>query len=241
MKGSNANVLTIAKKCKNILASNWQGNLNTIKADSKGSKQNIYTSKVKYLVKRGKPYIWVPENDLHNGNTVVDERASFAVASPHPGRLGNLLRSMKKLPARIALGGEVVPVGEEKVKSAYESLREMIIAEKTEIEDSGYAVSAPLATKLIDGINQSELRRRALVVLCFAFLNVYGRDAYVKSVDCKGFDVLVKVAGDSDTYVWKEYRLTLSKEAQDIKSFCSQLVQMEEVALEKVKSLSGLA
>lgn len=31
--------------------------------DSKG---DIHSSKVKYMVKRGKPYIWVPENDTHN-------------------------------------------------------------------------------------------------------------------------------------------------------------------------------
>ncbi|KAL8492830.1 hypothetical protein ACS0TY_024142 [Phlomoides rotata] len=30
-----SSVLTFAEKCKNILASNWQGNLNTIKADAK--------------------------------------------------------------------------------------------------------------------------------------------------------------------------------------------------------------
>ncbi|XP_074286692.1 uncharacterized protein LOC141611935 [Silene latifolia] len=300
MKGG---VLSLAMKCKNILASNWQGNLNTIKAVSKGSKQDIYTSKVNYLLNTGKPYIWVPKDDLHNVNTEVDERASFAVASPHPGPLANLFRSMRKLPARIALSGEVVPVREEKVKSAYESLREMITAEVTEIAESGYAVSgilssstightsrsenlvelldneenyvvykfnissctfidgnggnhevdlddfdkskfdnlSPLSTKLIDGINQSELRRRALLVLCFAFLNVNARDAYVHSVDCKGFDVLLKVAGDNDAYHWKEYRLPLSKDAPDVESFCSQLVQMEEAALEKVKKLGGLA
>ncbi|THG15692.1 hypothetical protein TEA_021649 [Camellia sinensis var. sinensis] len=57
----------IAPLCSvTILASNWQGNLNTIKADAKGSKEEIYTSMVKYFVKRGKPYIWVPEKDFHN-------------------------------------------------------------------------------------------------------------------------------------------------------------------------------
>ncbi|KAL9230561.1 hypothetical protein vseg_005898 [Gypsophila vaccaria] len=302
MKGSKSNVFTIATKCKNILASNWQGHLNTIKADSKGSKQDIYTSKVKYLFKRGKPYIWIPESDLHNVNALVDERASFAVASPHPGALANIYRSLKKLPARIALTGEVIPLEDEKAKSMYESVREMIIAEQTEITESNYAVSgilssstfgstarsenlvelldneenyvvykfstssymyidrnggnhevnpedfekskydklSPLATKLIDGINQSEIRRRALVVLCFAFLNVHARDVYVQSVDCKGFDVLAKVAGDNGEYVWKEYRLTLSEEAQDVESFCCRLVEMEEAALDKVKRLSGL-
>lgn len=30
------------------------------------SKEEIYTSKVKYFIKRGRPYIWVPEKDSHN-------------------------------------------------------------------------------------------------------------------------------------------------------------------------------
>lgn len=30
------------------------------------SKEDVYTSKVKYILRRGKPYIWVPEKDLHN-------------------------------------------------------------------------------------------------------------------------------------------------------------------------------
>ena len=30
------------------------------------SKEEIYSSKVKYFVKKGTPYIWIPEHDLHN-------------------------------------------------------------------------------------------------------------------------------------------------------------------------------
>lgn len=30
------------------------------------SKGDIHTSKVKYILRRGQPYLWVPENDLHN-------------------------------------------------------------------------------------------------------------------------------------------------------------------------------
>ncbi|WMV33382.1 hypothetical protein MTR67_026767 [Solanum verrucosum] len=72
IKGGKTSVLTYAEKCKNILASNWQGYLNTVKADANGSKGEIYTSKVRYFVRRGKPYIWVPENDMHNvGATLV--------------------------------------------------------------------------------------------------------------------------------------------------------------------------
>uniref|UniRef100_A0A7C9EDW6 DUF2470 domain-containing protein n=1 Tax=Opuntia streptacantha TaxID=393608 RepID=A0A7C9EDW6_OPUST len=302
MKGSRATALSLAQKCKNILASNWQGNLNTIKADSKGSKQEIHTSRVKYLLKRGKPHIWVPEKDKHNMNTFVDERASFAVASPYPGPLAGLFKAMKKLPARVALTGEVEALSDEKVRSTSESLREVLMSEQKAMVESSYAVSgilttstfgntsrsenlvellesdkkyvvykfnisscmfidgnggnhevdlddfqaskadklSPFAAKLIDGINQSQTRRRALMVLCFAFLNVNAKDACVLSVDRKGFDVLVKLPGHGGEYNWKELRVRFEEEAPDVERFCQQLVKMEERALEIVKRSSGL-
>ncbi|CAM8954193.1 unnamed protein product [Rhodiola kirilowii] len=46
-----------------VLSSNRQGQLNTIKADAKGSKEEIYSSRVKYMFKEDQPYIWVPEDN----------------------------------------------------------------------------------------------------------------------------------------------------------------------------------
>ncbi|TKY64874.1 hypothetical protein E2542_SST07725 [Spatholobus suberectus] len=148
MKRNKATVLAFAEKCKNILASNWQGSLNTIKADAKGSKGNIHTSKVKYIVRRGQPYLWVPESDLHNVNTIIDERGSFAVTSPFPGPLGVLLKSLKKLPARIALSGDVLPLKEDKAKSLAEKLQEVILSEQKAINEFTYTVSGVLSSSV---------------------------------------------------------------------------------------------
>ncbi|XP_061997764.1 uncharacterized protein LOC133715325 [Rosa rugosa] len=308
MKTNKATVLTFAEKCKSILSSNWQGQLNTVKADAKGSKEDIYTSKIKYICKRGKPYIWVPENELHNVNLIVDERSSFSVANPIPGPLASLLRSIKKLPARVALTGDVVSLTDEKAQSATKVLREDMLSEQTAISTSSYTVSgvlsssdhsrtsrsenlkdllegdekyivykfnqrscmyidgngsthdidqediggskadplAPLSAKLIDGINQSVARRRALMLFCLTYKNVNAKDAYMLSVDRKGFDILSKVAGPLlkdgiGQYQWKEFRFTLKEEARDVESFCSQLVEMEEDAVKEVSSHSGLA
>ncbi|KAK3034389.1 hypothetical protein RJ639_033660 [Escallonia herrerae] len=290
MKGSKATVLTFADKCKNILAANWQGSLNTIKADAKGSKDEIHTSKVKYFVKKGKPHIWVPEKDLHNMNTIIDERGSFAVASPFPGQIASLLKSVQKLPSRVALIGDVVPLKGEKVQLAEESLKGTISSEKNAIRQASYSVSgilsssnlsstsryenlqelldgdkqytvykfnissctyidgsggtrevdlddieaakadplSPYSTSLIDGINRSEARRRALIFFCITYLKRNAKDAYVLSIDRKGFDVLGKVLGPvmndgSRQYQWKEFRFTFKEEAQDIEKFCQQL------------------
>ncbi|KAI7752678.1 hypothetical protein M8C21_029211 [Ambrosia artemisiifolia] len=274
MKGGRTTVLTFAEKCKNILASNWQGNLNTVKADAKGSKDEIYSSKVKYFVKKGRPYIWVPHDDLHNVNTVIDERGSLAVTSPLPGSLANLLQSLKKPPNRIALVGELIPLGDKKVKSAAESLRETLISEGEAIKAFTYSVTGILSSSdfrstsraenlqellnedqeyriykfnpsLIDGINQSEARRRALMIFCATYLNKYVKDALVLSIDRKGIDVLGKFVGPmmddgSHEYQWRELRLLLKEEAPDVETFCKQLVEMEEEAIKNVSSFSGL-
>ncbi|PON88702.1 FMN-binding split barrel [Trema orientale] len=296
MKANKAKLLTFAEKCKNVLASNWQGHLNTIKADAKGSKADIYTSKVKYILKRGKPYIWVPEKELHNVNTIIDERASFSVTTPFPGPLATLLRSIKKLPTRAALTGDVVPYKD--VKSAAESLREVLLSEQNAISESSYTVSgilsssnlhntsrgenlktllegdenscvfidgnggthevdfedmnsskvdrlAPLSARIIDGINQSEARRRGLMLFCLMYLNANTKDAYMLSIDRKGFDVLGKISGPLSKdgfgqYQWREYRFSLKEEARDPETFCRQLVEMEEETVKLVSSSSGL-
>lgn len=307
MKGSKTTILTLAEKCKNILASNWQAQLNTIKADAKGSKGGIYSSKVKYILKKGKPYLWVNEKDMHNVNTIIDDRASLAVASPFPGPLANLFKSMQKLPARIAITGNVVPLKEEKVQLVAESLKEVMLSEQRQINEAPYTVSgvlsssnlittsrsenlkelldgveeygvyrfnlsscmfidghgrthevdmeaieaskvdplAFLSAKLIDGINRSESRRRALVLFCFVYLNADARDAFMLAVDRKGFDVLAKVPSSrskdgTSEYVWKQFRFPFKEEALDVETFCHQLVKMEEEAVKKVSGYSGL-
>ncbi|GAV68895.1 hypothetical protein CFOL_v3_12398 [Cephalotus follicularis] len=307
MKGTKATVLTLAEKCKNILASNWQGTLHTIKADAKGSKEDIYTSKVKYILLGGKPYIWVPEKEMHNVNIIVDERSSFSVASPFPAPLASLLKSISKLPARVSLTGNTETLKSEKVQLATESLKEVIQCERSGFSKFSYTVSsvlssnhiltswcenlkelldgtekyvvykfnlrscmfidgyggpyevdlkdiekskadllAPFSAKLIDGINQSEARRRALVLFCFVYLNANAKDAYMLSVDRKGFVVLAKISdsvikdGISE-YQWKELRFTFHEDALDVENFCRLLVEMEEEAIQKVSSYSGLA
>ncbi|MBA0571307.1 hypothetical protein Golob_004887 [Gossypium lobatum] len=114
-----------------------------------------------------------------------------------------------------------------------------------DMEKCKASLLAPYSAKLIDGINQSEARRRGLILFCFIYLNVNARDAYMLSLDRKGFDVLgkvrSKVTGDEiDEYQWKQFRITFKEETRDIESFCQQLVEMEEDAIKKVSSYSGL-
>ncbi|XP_022892879.1 uncharacterized protein LOC111407548 isoform X2 [Olea europaea var. sylvestris] len=276
MRGGRSSLVTLAKKCKDILASNWQGNLNTIKADAKGSKEEIYTSKVKYLLRKENPYIWVPEKDLHN-----------------------------VLPTRVALTGDVVLLKDNKAKLAAECLRDTILSDQRAVEESSNSVSGilssclhstlrsknllelledieqytvykfnprsctyiswdggnhevdlehfeasksdpllPFSMGLIDGINQNETRRRALILFCITFLNENAKDAFLLSIDRSGFDVLAKVFGSVNNgpqmYQWRELRLSFKEEARDAETFCQRLVEMEEEALKNVSSFSGI-
>lgn len=76
--------------------------------------------------------------------------------------------------------------------------------------------------------------------LCFCL-----KDAYLLSVDRKGFDLLGKFLGPvradgSPEYQWKEFRIVFKEEARHIEAFCQQLVQMEEEAIKNITSFSGL-
>ncbi|XP_072995239.1 uncharacterized protein [Typha latifolia] len=300
--------LSVTERCRNILASNWQAHLNTIKADVKGSKNDIYTSKVYYMIQKGRPYLWIRDGDFHNTNTLIDERGSLSISTLIPGPLMGLLRSIKKLPARVALSGDVIRMKDKKVQVVKDSIKESILSEYNTASQASYTVSAilssasiscrsrsegfvdilnandcynvykfdissctyidgsgdihdvelddieapkadlllPFSGKLIDGINQSQTRRRALILFCFEYYNMTARDALMLSIDQKGFDVLAKVpetvASSSlpQHYQWKEFRFSFKEEAKDIEAFCSMLVDLEEEALQNVKSYSGL-
>ncbi|KAA0042493.1 hypothetical protein IC582_020962 [Cucumis melo] len=307
VKPNKTALLTFAERCKNILASNWIATLNTIKADANGSKENIHTSKVKYMIRKGRPYIWVPEKDFHNVNTIIDERSSLAVASPFPGPLASLFKSLEKLPPRVALVGDMTRLKSEKAQDAVERLKAAILFEQKAIEDFGSLVSnilkssklkctsrsqhlkeilngneehvlykfdvrssmyidskggmyeveaehfttskadslTPFSAVLIDGINQNATRRRALMLFCLVYFNANAKDAYIVSVDRKGFELLGKVPilglnVEFGQYEWKDFRFTLKNEAKDIGDFCQQLLEMEEEVVKRITSYSGL-
>ncbi|CAM0872521.1 unnamed protein product [Alopecurus aequalis] len=138
--------LSVAEKCRNILGASWEAHLNTIKADVKGSKGGIHTSRVHYMVQKGMPYLIVPENDRHNINIVLDERGSLSVSSPVPGRLTSLLKSLNKFPPRVAMTGDVLRLKETKVPIIAESLKKAILKEHKAASEATYGVSTVLSS-----------------------------------------------------------------------------------------------
>ncbi|CAN8260505.1 unnamed protein product [Cochlearia groenlandica] len=304
MKGSKANLSALAEKSKTIIASNWQGYLNTIKPEDKAS--IIHTSKVKYVMRRGKPYLWVPEKEPHNVNIMFDERGSFSVNHPYPGPLAALFKLIGKLPNRVAFTGEIIPVKEKRIEAVNKYVEEAIQSEMGAISQSSNSVRSILnssnqmyasrceslrtlldggnekyviykfvpsscmlidpngarkeidlkvlelskadplgawSSKLVDGINKNESRRRALILFCLYYLDINARDAYMVSVDKKGFDLLGKVPNEEeaeDQYQWREFRFEFEEEVKDVEAFCNQLVEMEQEVVNKFTDHTGL-
>lgn len=122
-------------------------------------------------------------------------------------------------------------------------------AHDVEFKDVDAPKMDPLLTysaKLIDGINQSQTRRRALMLFCFEYYGTTARDALMLSIDHNGFDILGKVpegaskSSPTQQYVWEEFRFTFKDEAPDLETFCRLLVDLEEETLRSIKSYSGL-
>ncbi|XP_076910263.1 uncharacterized protein LOC143567842, partial [Bidens hawaiensis] len=114
-----------------------------------------------------------------------------------------------------------------------------------DVEESKADSLSLFSASLIDGINRSEARRRALMIFCATYLNKIVKDALVLSIDRRGLDVLGKFVGPmtddgSHEYQWRELRLPLKDEAPDVETFCKRLVEMEQEAIKNVSSFSGL-
>ncbi|PSS34541.1 Hemagglutinin-esterase-fusion glycoprotein chain 2 like [Actinidia chinensis var. chinensis] len=201
------------KQTVNILASNWQFNLNTIKADSKGSKEEIYISKVKYSVKKGRPYIWVPEEGLHRvvklaaeslRETISSERkaireSTYSVSgilsssnlgfTPRSENLQELLDGNEHSGLdgrlRVDCGRYADAKGSMELSilscmyidsnsGSHEVELEHVVASKADPlckVPIASTYKAPFSSSLIDGINQSEMRRRALILFCITYLS----------------------------------------------------------------------
>ncbi|KAI3973428.1 hypothetical protein MKW92_037569 [Papaver armeniacum] len=196
MKGSKDLALTFADKCKNIMASNWRGYLNTVEADAKGRCSYI---KVMYFLKRGKPYLCVPQDDLHNLNVVIDECGSMAVANPYPGPLANVLKSIGKLPTRVALTGDVVSLQEEKL--------ETIELEKKAFSAASYAVTEILSSSRISSISRTDNLRDVLSA---------GENAYVVyKFDLRSFGQFQHMSAVTDRDITIVY-VSLSKKTRNL-------------------------
>ncbi|KAJ7563068.1 hypothetical protein O6H91_03G095500 [Diphasiastrum complanatum] len=121
--------------------------------------------------------------------------------------------------------------------------------ELSDIMDSDASSSdalSPLLAAIIEGVNQSEQRRLALMALCVIHQRVRAQDAIMASADRWGFTVLAKVSDNTSNEKnfatetaeasltktrWKELRFSFDHEVRDADSFCFLLSELERETL----------
>ncbi|XP_065859582.1 uncharacterized protein [Euphorbia lathyris] len=70
----------------------------------------------------------------------------MAMGGPFLGPLANILKSMKKIPDRVALSGDVVALNDEKAELALESVGEVILSKQSVIKESNYTIFGVLSS-----------------------------------------------------------------------------------------------
>lgn len=107
------------------------------------------------------------------------------------------------------------------------------------ISDVAGAATDPLAglqTALVEGINRNDLKRRALILFCAAYMQVEVQDVYLFSIDKWGFNILAQPIQESDSFseggkkesLWREFRFMFNYEVRDVNAFCTVFLEMEK-------------
>eukprot|EP00252_Welwitschia_mirabilis_P006467 TRINITY_DN17349_c0_g1_i1.p1 TRINITY_DN17349_c0_g1~~TRINITY_DN17349_c0_g1_i1.p1 ORF type:complete len:349 (-),score=68.75 TRINITY_DN17349_c0_g1_i1:448-1494(-) len=151
--------MTLGQKCKNILASNMEGVLTTVKADAKGSKSELHSSSVKYIISNRQLVMWVTEEDFHTVNLLSDERGSLCVNQTSPPALVGFLHSIGRFPSRVTLVGDIVRLEEDEIDSHRKELEKILDSERQIVNESGYSVTEILnSSKEIIGARAEALQ-----------------------------------------------------------------------------------
>lgn len=297
--------LPLVQRCKNLLAANWRAQITTINATYDGpDAPKVHGSLVNYVLVGGSPLLWIPKNDAHELNLVLDERGSMVVGHTDPPPLVRAWREVGRVPPRAMLLGSVAPLQRHeldyvkrrvaKVQGAVNDVvKEAGSALQSVLQESGNLINSrarafeamvtatdaeysifsltpkschfvdvlggrhevdvgdiagaavdPLCRvllALVDGINQSETRRFALIVFCAVYLQVRVQDAYIFAADRWGFNVLAKAVPSEESdaaepnKLWREFRFGFSREVKDAEGFCVLLAEMEKESLDALK------
>ena len=103
--------LPLVQRCKNLLAANWRAQMTTINATDDGpDAPKVHGTLVKYALVGGSPLLWIPKDDAHELNLVMDERGSMVVGHTDPPPLVRAWRELGRVPPRVMVLGSVAPL-----------------------------------------------------------------------------------------------------------------------------------
>lgn len=111
-------VLSIAERCKCILAVNWRGQLTTVKPRLVDKEERKKAGRTlgelsSYIILDGKAIVWVPEDSQHCPNLLLNNRASFIVGHTDPSPLMKAFQQVKKAPPHAILVGTLIVPGDD--------------------------------------------------------------------------------------------------------------------------------
>lgn len=103
--------LPLIQRCKNLLAANWRAQITTINVNGEDpNASKVHGSLVNFMLVAGKPILWLPKNDTHEVNLLLDERGSMVVGHTDPPPLVRAWREVGHVPPRAMLLGSIAPL-----------------------------------------------------------------------------------------------------------------------------------
>ncbi|OEL26833.1 hypothetical protein BAE44_0012148 [Dichanthelium oligosanthes] len=156
-----------------------------------------------------------------------------AKGSPIRGQVASLLKSLNKIPPRVAMTGDVLRLNGSKVPIIADSLKKAIMREHEASSQASHGVSAILSSA---GATSSSC----------VYIDSSGSSHNIE-LDCfepPKADLLIPerdiLTDVPRPYHWKEFRFSFKEPAKDAEDFCRTLVELEQEVLQSVKSYSGL-
>eukprot|EP00249_Psilotum_nudum_P016404 c25806_g1_i1 orf=951-1757(-) len=149
----------LALRCKNLLAANWRGQLNTLTPKQVVKKKEKVARKitgtlVNYIFVNGTAVVFLPGDSPHCANLLINNRASLIIGHTDPIPLIKAFELLEKAPPRAVLVGalefiensEITTVNgvlkalNEEIKAAKQISTGAGHAFKSLLEDSGYVL-----------------------------------------------------------------------------------------------------
>jgi hypothetical protein len=137
--------LPLVQRCKNLLAANWRVQITTINATDDGpDAPKVHGSLVNYVLVGGSPLLWIPKNDAHELNLVLDERGSMVVGHTDPPPLVRAWRELGRVPPRAMLLGSVAPLQRHELDYVKRRVAKVQGAVNDAVKEAGSALQSVL-------------------------------------------------------------------------------------------------
>ncbi|CAM6126818.1 unnamed protein product [Calypogeia fissa] len=135
-KGSKVNEeasLPLIQRCKNLLATNWRGQLSSVIPE----KEKVHGSLAQYALVSGQVVLWLPNTSPHASNLLMDSRGSLVVGHTDPRPLIHALREVGHVPPRVIVLGLFDPIPASETEHIRKRVIKLVSSTKQAVESAG--------------------------------------------------------------------------------------------------------